>query len=137
MRGYGQFCPIAVACEVFAQRWTPLILRELFNGSRGFNEIHRGLTLMSRTLLAERLRQLEAAGVIKSMPGPSRNPQYALTAAGCEFKPLIEGWASGASAGRCGCSARISMPACSCGTCAVEWPSTSFPTVAWSFTSGS
>jgi DNA-binding HxlR family transcriptional regulator len=91
MKGYGQFCPIAVACEVFAQRWTPLILRELFNGSRGFNEIHRGLTLMSRTLLAERLRQLEAAGVIESMPGPAGNPQYALTAAGSEFKPLIEG----------------------------------------------
>ena len=91
MKGYGQFCPIAVACEVFAQRWTPLILRELFNGACGFNEIHRGLTLMSRTLLAERLRQLEAAGVIESTSGPSGNPHYALTPAGSEFKPLIQG----------------------------------------------
>ena len=42
MKGYGQFCPIAVACEIFAERWTPLILRELFAGSRRFNEIRSG-----------------------------------------------------------------------------------------------
>lgn len=91
MKGYGQFCPIAVACEVFAQRWTPLILRELFSGSRGFNDIHRGLPLISRTLLADRLRQLEDAGVIESAPSASGNRQYGLTAAGTEFKSVIEG----------------------------------------------
>ena len=91
MKGYGQFCPVAVACEVFAQRWTPLILRELFGGSRGFNEIHRGLPLISRTLLADRLRQLEEAGVVESTSGASGNRQYALTASGAEFKSVIEG----------------------------------------------
>jgi DNA-binding HxlR family transcriptional regulator len=91
MKGYGQFCPIAVACEVFAQRWTPLILRELFSGSRGFNDIHRGMPLISRTLLADRLRQLEEAGVIESAAGPAGNRQYALTAAGSEFKSVIDG----------------------------------------------
>ena len=40
--GFGQICPIAVACEVFAERWTPIILRELFAGSQHFNEIRRG-----------------------------------------------------------------------------------------------
>jgi len=49
MHGYGQFCPVAVACEVFAERWTPLILRELFAGSRRFSEIRRGMPLTSRT----------------------------------------------------------------------------------------
>ena len=39
--GFGQFCPIANACEVFAGRWTPIILRELLAGSHRFNEIHR------------------------------------------------------------------------------------------------
>lgn len=52
MRGYGQFCPVAVASEIFAERWTPLILRELFSGSRRFNEIRSGMPLISRTLLA-------------------------------------------------------------------------------------
>src|ERR671923_1609852 len=68
MKGYGQFCPVAVAAEIFAERWTPLILRELFSGSRRFGEIRSGLPLISRTLLAQRLRELEDAGVIVSAP---------------------------------------------------------------------
>ena len=68
MKGYGQFCPIAMACETFAERWTPLILRELLAGSRRFNEIRQGLPLISRTLLGQRLRELEAAGVVQSRP---------------------------------------------------------------------
>jgi hypothetical protein len=63
MKGYGQFCPVAVACEIFAERWTPLILRELFSGSRRFGEIRSGMPLISRTLLSQRLRDLEDAGV--------------------------------------------------------------------------
>ena len=89
MKGYGQFCPVAVACEVFAQRWTPLILREIFSGARKFNDIHRGLPLISRTLLAERLRQLEDAGVVEC--GTQTKGEYRLTRAGKEFKEVIEG----------------------------------------------
>lgn len=90
--GFGQFCPVAVACEVFAQRWTPIILRELFAGSQYFNEIHRGIPLISRPLLADRLRDLETSGVLARdvLPG-GRGHRYCLTAAGREFLPLIEG----------------------------------------------
>ncbi|HZQ60928.1 MAG TPA: helix-turn-helix domain-containing protein [Casimicrobiaceae bacterium] len=89
--GFGQFCPVAVACEVFAERWTPMILRELFAGSEHFNQIHRGVPLMSRALLARRLRELEDAGVIskEAIPG-RRGHAYKLTAAGQEFKPVLE-----------------------------------------------
>ena len=38
MRTYGQFCPVAKAAEIFAERWTPLIIRELYSGSTRFNE---------------------------------------------------------------------------------------------------
>ena len=55
MKGYGQFCPVAVASEIFAERWTPLILRELIGGSHRFNDIRQGVPLISRTLLAQRL----------------------------------------------------------------------------------
>ena len=83
MKGYGQFCPVAVASEVFAQRWTPLIIRELCSGRSHFNEIHRGIPLISRTLLAERLRWLEDAGVIASsavQPGRVRDRARGLPA---------------------------------------------------------
>jgi DNA-binding HxlR family transcriptional regulator len=63
--GYGEFCPIAKASEIFATRWTPLILRELMCGAHTFNDIHRGVPLISRALLAERLRQLKEHGVVE------------------------------------------------------------------------
>jgi DNA-binding HxlR family transcriptional regulator len=89
---FGQFCPVAVACEVFAERWTPIILRELLSGAQHFNEIHRGIPLISRPLLARRLRELEAAGVItmESLP-VGRGHRYCLTEAGKEFHAIIEG----------------------------------------------
>ena len=90
--GFGQFCPIAVACEVFAERWTPLILRELLAGSESFNELHRGIPLISRPLLARRLRELEAAGVLRMDSLPTgRGYRYRLTEAGKEFRPVLEG----------------------------------------------
>jgi DNA-binding HxlR family transcriptional regulator len=91
MRGYGQFCPVAVACEVFAERWTPLILREMFCGSRRFNDLRRGMPLISRTLLAQRLQALEESGVIESVPlARGRGREYKLTQAGEEFRAVID-----------------------------------------------
>jgi len=91
MKGYGQFCPVAVASEIFAERWTPLILRELFSGSHRFSEIRSGMPLISRTLLAQRLRELEDAGVIESAPrAGGRGREYRLTSAGEEFREVVE-----------------------------------------------
>jgi DNA-binding HxlR family transcriptional regulator len=91
MKGYGQFCPIAVACETFAERWTPLILREVLFGSRRFNEIRRGVSLISRTLLAQRLRELEDAGILESRPlARGRGREYHPTRAAEEFGDVLE-----------------------------------------------
>src|SRR2546429_6792403 len=66
MRGYVQFCAIAQAAEVLTGRWTRLVLRELaLTGSRRFNDIQRGVPLMSSSLLSKRLRQLEQAGIVE------------------------------------------------------------------------
>jgi len=92
MKGYGQFCPVAKAAEVFAERWTPLVLRELVCGSHRFSDLHRGVPLMSRTLLAQRLKQLENAGIVRSAAKPNgRGQEYFLTPAGEELQPLIDG----------------------------------------------
>ena len=81
---YGQFCPVAVASEIFAERWTPLILRELVLGSRGFNDIHRGVPRLSRALLAKRLRDLIDADVVSAAGG-----EYRLTQAGQELGEVV------------------------------------------------
>jgi DNA-binding HxlR family transcriptional regulator len=91
MASFGQFCPVAMACEIFAERWTPLILRELFSGSHRFNEIHRCIPLISRPLLVRRLRELEAAGVIRSSEAHKGKPrEYHLTESGREFRAAID-----------------------------------------------
>lgn len=81
MKGYGQFCPVAKAAEIFAQRWTPLIVRELCFGPKRFTEVHSGVPLMSRALLVQRLTELEEAGVIATSP-LSQGKLYRLTPAG-------------------------------------------------------
>ena len=64
-RGYGQYCPVAKGAEVFAERWTPLIIRNLHLGCRSFGEIHQGIPRMSRTLLSQRLAALERDGIVQ------------------------------------------------------------------------
>jgi DNA-binding HxlR family transcriptional regulator len=86
--GYSQFCPVSKAAEVLCQRWTPLILREVLTGSSRFNEIRRGVPTCSPALLTKRLRELEAAGVVKrGADGTTYHP----TEAGQELFPLILG----------------------------------------------
>ena len=83
MRGYGQYCPIAKAAEILAERWTLLVVRELACGSTRFNQLRRGLPLMSSSLLVQRLRLLEDAGLIGREPSPDgRGSRYHLTEAG-------------------------------------------------------
>lgn len=87
---YAQFCPVAKATEVVAERWTPLVLRELLCGSQRFSEIHSGLPRISPSLLSRRLRQLQLAGLVERRQD-DRGPTYHLTAAGEELRPVIEG----------------------------------------------
>lgn len=99
MPSYREYCPIAVGAEFFGDRWTPLILRELILGSHRFNDIHRGLGRMSRTLLIQRLRELERRGIVERTVNPSgRTTEYRLTPAGQELEPLV--WALGHWAAR-------------------------------------
>jgi len=87
-KGYGQFCPVAKAAEVLAERWTPLVVRELLEGSTRFNELHRGVPLMSRSMLSLRLKQLEEVGVVTRRSG-IQGTEYHLTDQGREFAPII------------------------------------------------
>ena len=91
MKGFGQFCPVAVASEILSARWTPIILRELLAGSDRFNDLHRGIPLISRPLLTRRLLDLERAGVISKEPlTRGRGHRYRLTPAGKELRAFID-----------------------------------------------
>ena len=91
VRGYGQFCPVAKAAEIFAERWTPLIMRELLCGSRRFSELRHGLPLVSQSLLTQRLRALEREGVVERRRASDGHAwEYHLTPAGRELG-LVDG----------------------------------------------
>ena len=91
MKTYGQYCPIARASEVLAERWTPIILRDLLLGSTTFSEIAAGAPGISRTLLTTRLRELERVGVVQTTPNPSgRGSRYQLTEAGRDLADVMK-----------------------------------------------
>ena len=90
-KSYGQFCPVAKASEIFATRWTPLIVRELMTGAHSFNDIHRGVPLISRAVLVARLRELEDHGVIERRPrADGASHEYWLTPAGEGLRAVVD-----------------------------------------------
>ncbi|KAF0190704.1 MAG: hypothetical protein FD165_2492 [Gammaproteobacteria bacterium] len=89
MKTYGQFCPLAQATQLLCERWTLIIVRELLAGSTRFNELQKGVPLMSPTLLSARLKQLVEAGVI-DRSGTKGAYAYCLAPAGQELRPVVE-----------------------------------------------
>ncbi len=91
MSTYGQFCPVALGAEIFAERWTPLILRELLKGGRRFSDIQRGNPRISKNLLTRRLQSLRRSGIIEQLAAQSgHGHEYQLTVAGRELGAVIE-----------------------------------------------
>jgi len=88
---YGQFCPVAKTAELLAERWMPLVVRELLAGSCHFGDLRRGIPLISPATLSQRLQELVDAGILERTRagGRSRRVQYRLTEAGEELRPII------------------------------------------------
>lgn len=93
MQGYGQFCPIARAAEVFCERWVPLIIRELARGRPLTQaEIQRGVPQVSSTWLTRKLEALAIQSIVDVEAG-AKEPRYSLGEAGQDLVPLIDGLA--------------------------------------------
>jgi DNA-binding HxlR family transcriptional regulator len=85
-----EYCPVSMAASVVCERWNILILREMLAGARGFNDIHRGLPGLSRTLLSHRLRTLQHAGVVVTAAADGSGRQgYELTDKGADLRGLV------------------------------------------------
>jgi DNA-binding HxlR family transcriptional regulator len=94
MRAYGQYCPIARTAELFAERWTPIIVRNLLNGCRTFTDIRQGAPGIPTALLSQRLDTLERAGIVCREPAPAgRGHTYHLTRKGLELKAVCDAMA--------------------------------------------
>lgn len=91
MKTYGQYCPIARTSEFFAERWTPIIIRNLAAGCRTFTQLREGAPGIPKALLAQRLSLLERHGVVaRTLVPKGRGSLYELTASGRELKQVCD-----------------------------------------------
>jgi len=88
---YDQFCPIAHALSLVGERWSLLVVRELLKGPRRYTDLAAGLPGIGSNILATRLRELEAAGVVhkRKVPPPVASTVYELTEYGAELEEAI------------------------------------------------
>lgn len=92
MRSYGQYCALARSLDLVGDRWTLLIIRELFAGDARYSDLRDGLPGIATNLLAQRLRQLQDAGLIEAheAPRPVRATVYRLTERGRGLGPVLK-----------------------------------------------
>ena len=90
-RTYGHACEIARALDVIGERWTLLLVRELFTGTRTYGQLSRALPGIGTNLLADRLKQLEADGLVEKipLPGSPGRSTYELTGLGLKLEPAL------------------------------------------------
>src|SRR3954447_8418989 len=90
-RSYGQYCALARAFDVIGERWTPLVVRELAVGPRRYADLLDGLPGIGTSLLAARLRDLEADGLVRQrrLPPPAARNVYELTPDGWELAEAL------------------------------------------------
>jgi DNA-binding HxlR family transcriptional regulator len=91
-RSYEQYCPVAAALDVVGDRWTLLIMRELLAGDRRFTDLRKALPGIAPNLLAERLRDLQANGLVehKELPPPAARTVYTASADGRAVVPIVQ-----------------------------------------------
>jgi DNA-binding HxlR family transcriptional regulator len=90
-RGYGQYCAVATALDVVGERWTLLIVRDLFMGPKRYTDLRAGLPGIATDLLTARLRTLERAGLVqrRTLPKPAPATVYELTDRGRLLGPAL------------------------------------------------
>ena len=91
MKPYDQYCPVAHALDLVGERWALLLVRELQHGPLRYSDLHERLPRCSTNVLATRLRELEAGGVIarRRLPPPAASTVYELTETGASLAPVI------------------------------------------------
>src|SRR6185503_5582754 len=88
---YDQYCPVAHSLDVVGDRWALLVVRELMQGPKRYTDLAQGLPGIGTNILAARLRDLEASGIVekRKLPPPWASTVYELTEYGMELKEAL------------------------------------------------
>ena len=91
MKRYDQYCPIACSLGLVGERWTLLVVRELFSGPKRYTDLAEHLPGIGTNILADRLKELEASGLVvkRKLPPPAASSVYELTEAGQALRPVL------------------------------------------------
>jgi DNA-binding HxlR family transcriptional regulator len=91
VKRYDQYCPIACSLGLVGERWTLLVIRDLMEGPKRYTDLADGLPGIGTNILAARLKELEAAGLVEKhkLPPPAASTVYDLTPAGRQLRPVL------------------------------------------------
>ena len=91
MKRYEQYCPVAHALDLVGDRWALLVVRELMHGPKRYTDLVEHLTGIGTNILASRLRDLEASGIVtkRKLPPPAASRVYELTDYGSDLRPVM------------------------------------------------
>lgn len=87
-----ELCPVETTVRILGGRWKAAVLEQLFQGTKRFSELKRGIAGISQRALAQQLRELQSTGIIDRTVYPDRPPRvvYAITPLGKSLRPLLE-----------------------------------------------
>lgn len=106
-----EFCAVSAGARLLGDRWTLMVVREMLCGARRFNDIHRGMPTLSRSMLASRLRNLERIGAVHKLPVPGTTwHEYLLTPSGQALRDVLESMGSWASEWQLSSDAPVGVP---------------------------
>ena len=90
-RRYDQYCPVACTLSLVGERWALLVVRELLHGPKRYTDLLEHLPGIGTNILAARLKELEAAGLVekRKLPPPAASTVYELTPSGRELRPVL------------------------------------------------
>jgi DNA-binding HxlR family transcriptional regulator len=92
MKKHEDLCPVETTARIVGGRWKAAVLEQLFQGSKRFSELKRGIAGMTQRSLAQQLRDLQVAGIVERTVYPDTPPRvvYAVTPLGRSLRPLLE-----------------------------------------------
>jgi DNA-binding HxlR family transcriptional regulator len=91
-KSYHQYCPVAHALDLVGERWSLLVVRELLQGPLRYSDLHERLPGCGTNILAARLKQLEASGIVERhrLPPPAASTVYELTDYGARLRRVVQ-----------------------------------------------
>ncbi len=92
MPKHSEFCPVETTVRIVGGRWKAAVLEQLFQGTKRFSELKRGVAGITQRMLSQQLRELQSTGIVERTVYPDAPPRvvYTITPLGRSLRPLLD-----------------------------------------------